>query len=162
MNTHLQSATDVSSRVLVPSGEDRDGEFKLLGINKIAYKVSRKETTDVLMVELTRERKGGPAKHMHLVQDEWWYLMEGALLVEIGDERFRLKPGDSLFARRNVPHAWANVGDSRLRFLAFLSPAGNAEAFFENASKNGIMPGPEQNLWRPYDLEWVGPPLKID
>ncbi len=161
MSMPVQSPIDVSSRILVPSGEDRNGEFKMLGINKIAYKVSRKETTDVLMVELTRETKGGPAKHVHLEQDEWWYLLEGDLLVEIGDGRLRLKPGDSLFARRKVPHAWASVGDSRLRFLAFFSPAANAEAFFENATKTRTMPGPDQNLWRPYGLEWVGPPLKV-
>jgi len=162
MSVPPQSPIDVSSRVLVPSGEDRNGKFKVLGINQIALKVSRKETPDVFMVELTRERKGGPAKHVHLDADEWWYLLEGDLVVEVGDERFRLKPGDSLFGRRNVPHVWANAGNSRLRFLAFLSPAGNAEAFFENASRNGFMPGPDQNLWRPYGLEWVGPPLKIE
>ncbi len=162
MATPLQSPAYVSSRVLVPFGEDRNGAFKLLSINKIAYKVSRSETTDVLMVELTREGKGGPAKHVHLDQDEWWYLLEGDLVVEIGSERFRLKSGDSLFARRNIPHGWGNVGDSRLRFLAFLSPAASAEAFFEDASRNGFMPGPDQTLWRPYGLEWAGPPLKID
>ncbi len=161
MSMPVQSPIDAGSVVTVPSGEDRNGEFKVLGPSKIAFKVSRKETADVLMVEITLEQKGGPAKHVHFDQDEWWYLLEGDLVIEIGDERFRIKPGDSLFARRNVPHTWANVGDSRMRFLAFLSPAGNAEAFFENASKNRSLPGSDQNLWRPYGMEWVGPPLKI-
>ena len=41
--------------------------------------------------------------------------MEGEFIFEIGQERFTLKPGDSLLGPRKVPHAWAHVGDGRGR-----------------------------------------------
>src|SRR5258708_27879648 len=148
--------------LLVPVGEDRFGEFKVLGISSIAVKVSSQESSDVFIVEITLRQKGGPEKHLHYDQDEWFYALEGDLLVEIGDERFRLQPGDSLFVRRTVPHTWANTGATRMRFLALVSPAGQLEEFFEHAAKRKALPGPDQAQWRPYGLEWVGPPLQLD
>lgn len=162
MNGSLLTPAEKTPVLLIPAEEDRFGKFKTLGISTIAVKVSREESSDLFMVEITLEQKGGPAKHLHYTQDEWFYVIEGDFLIEAGDQRFRMKPGDSLFVERKVPHGWANVGSSRLRFLASVSPAGKLEAFFENASKSNALPGSDQELWRPYDLEWVGPPLKIE
>ncbi len=162
MNNSFLSPLEKTPALLVPGGEDRFGKFKTLGISTIAVKVSREESVDLLMVEITLEQKGGPAKHLHYAQDEWFYVIEGDFLIEAGDQRFRMKPGDSLFVKRKVPHVWANVGNGRLKFLASVSPAGKLEAFFENASKYNVLPAADQEMWRPYDLEWVGPPLSID
>ena len=114
------------------------------------------------MVEIILRQKGGPARHYHYNQDEWFYILEGEFLIEAGLERFRLKPGDSLFVPRKMPHVWAFVGQRQGRFLASVSPAGKLEAFFLNASQKNLLPGPEQTLWRPYDMEWVGPPLLVE
>ena len=162
MSGPLLAPSDNTPSLLVPVGEDRFGEFKVLGISSIAVKVSSSESSDVFMVEITLQQKGGPAKHLHFDQDEWFYALEGDLLIEAGDERFLLKPGDALFVKRTTPHVWANVGETQLRFLALATPAGKLEEFFENAAKNNALPGPDQKLWRPYGLEWVGPPLKIE
>ncbi len=162
MNSTLPPLTEKTAPLFIPAGEDRFGQFKTLGISQIAFKVSRQESLDLLMLEITLQQKGGPAKHVHHQQDEWFYLIEGDLLLEAGDQRFRLKPGDSLFVKRDIPHVWANMADRQMRFLASLTPAGRAQEFFENASKYNVLPGADQDLWRPYDLEWLGPPLKLD
>ncbi len=162
MDSTFSALTEKPALVLVPAAEDRFNHFKTLGISTIAVKVSKEESTDLFMVEITLERKGGPAKHLHYSQDEWFYVVEGDFLIEAGDQRLLMKPGDSLFVRRQTPHVWANVGNGRLKFLASASPAGKLEAFFENASKNKSLPGSDQEMWRPYDLEWLGPPLEID
>ena len=94
--------------------------------------------------------------------DEWFYFLEGEFVLEIGDERFRPKPGDSLFAPRKVPHVWAFVGETCGRFLASVMPAGNLEEFFLTAAQVNALPGPDQNQWRPYGMEWVGPPLPVE
>ncbi len=148
--------------LLVPVGQDRYSEFKVLGKTSVAVKVSKRESSELFAVEITIQQKGGPAKHVHYYQVEWFYDLEGDLLIEAGDERFRMKPGDALFVNRGVPHVWANVGETRMRFLALVTPAGKLEEFFENAAKRNTPPGPDQAMWRPYGLEWVGPPLKID
>jgi quercetin dioxygenase-like cupin family protein len=162
MDGPLLAPTDNIPALMVPVGEDRFGEFKVLGISSIAVKVSIQESSELFAVEITLQQKGGPAKHLHYDQDEWFYALEGDLLIEAGDERFRMKPGDALFVRRTVPHAWANVGETRMRFLALVTPAGKLEEFFQNAARHNALPGPEQKLWQPYGMEWVGPPLKIE
>src|SRR5258706_4620071 len=94
--------------LLVPVGEDRFGEFKVLGISSIAVKVSSQESSDVFIVEITLQQKGGPAKHLHYDQDEWLYALEGDLLIEAADEQFRLKPDDALVVEKTGPNGWAN------------------------------------------------------
>jgi mannose-6-phosphate isomerase-like protein (cupin superfamily) len=40
------------------------------------------------------------------------YFVEGSdeVLMEVGETKLRLKPGDSVLAPRNVPHVWAYLG----------------------------------------------------
>ena len=57
-------------------------------------------------------------------------MIEGDFAFEVGDERFTLGPGDSLFAPRMVPHGWAHVGDDPGTLLLAVQPAGSLEAFF--------------------------------
>lgn len=152
---------DKAAPLFVPAGEDRFGEHKNLGVSSIAVKISKQETSEIFAVEITLQQKGGPEKHLHYNQDEWFYALEGDLLIEAGDQQYHMKPGDSLFVKRRVPHVWANVGESRMRFVATLTPAGKLEDFFLEAAKKKTIPGPDPEFWRRYDLEWVGPPLKV-
>ncbi len=99
---------------------------------------------------------------MHYIQDEWFYIVEGEFIIEVGDERYYVNAGDSLFAPMGIAHGWAFVGDKRGRFLGSVLPAGNLENFFLEAARKNALPGPDQSLWHPYAMEWVGPPLKID
>ena len=161
MNSSMQTPAVMPASVLVPAGEDRFGKFKTLGISQVDFKVTSQESKDIFVVEITLRQKGGPAKHVHFYQDEWFYILEGEFIIEAGDERMRLKPGESLFVPRKMPHVWAFVGETQGRMLAEVSPAGKLEEFFLNASMNNALPGPNQDLWRPYDMEWVGPPLKL-
>lgn len=162
MNSSLRTPAVMPVSVLIPAGEDRFGKFKTLGISQVDFKVTSRESKDIFVVEITLRQKGGPAKHVHFYQDEWFYIVEGEFIIEAGAERMRLKPGESLFVPRKMPHAWAFVGETQGRMLAEVSPAGKLEEFFLNASINNALPGPDQDLWRPYGMEWVGPPLTIE
>ena len=99
MNESMQPA---SSLPRVAAGEDRFNEFRGLGVSSIAFKVSMQESSGLFILENTFREKGGPARHMHYHQDEWFYAVEGDFLFEVGSERFALKPGDSLLAPRKV------------------------------------------------------------
>ena len=49
------------------------------------------------MTEQPIDRRGsGPPKHYHEEQDEWFYCLSGEYVVEIGEQRFRLAPGESV------------------------------------------------------------------
>ncbi len=146
----------------VPAGEDRFGEFRGLGISAIDFKVTSQDGGGILILENTFRAKGGPARHLHHDQDEWFYAIEGEFIFEVGQERVRLTPGDSLFAPRKVPHVWAFVGDTRGRILVAFTPAGKMEAFFREVTKANAMPPQNPEIWRAHGMELLGPPLPVE
>jgi mannose-6-phosphate isomerase-like protein (cupin superfamily) len=153
--------------VYVPVGGSRfrrRHEIRLVG-TLIDIKVSTLDTGGALSVaEITSMHKGGPARHLHHEQDEWFYIVEGEHVIEVGDERYELGPGDSLLGPRKVTHAWAHVGEGTGRMIAALQPAGEIEEFFEDLAKLGTTPeGGELNrVFDSHGLELVGPPLPIE
>lgn len=144
----------------VAQGSDRFGELRSMGISTLCFKVSAQDTCGQLfLIEQTMHAPGGPPRHVHLEQDEWFYALEGEFIVEIADERVTLFPGDSLLAPRQVPHRWAYVGDGTGRLLVGFTPAGQMEAFFREVTKTNAMPVQDPELWRAHGMEVVGPPL---
>lgn len=147
----------------VAAGEDQFGEHRGLGVSAITFKVTPKDSNDLFIIENTFHEKGGPARHLHYYQDEWFYAVEGEFIAEVGQERFKLKPGDSLLAPRKVPHVWAYTGGStRGRILIAFMPAGKMEAFFREVTKANAMPPQNPELWRAHDMELLGPPLSVE
>jgi mannose-6-phosphate isomerase-like protein (cupin superfamily) len=126
------------------------------------FKVSTAGTEGGLfIVENTFHERGGPARHLHHQQDEWFYALEGEFQFEIGDQRLTLKPGDSVLGPRRVPHVWAYTGGGTGRILVAFAPAWQMEAFFREITKANAMPPQDPALWRAYGMELVGPPLAV-
>ena len=159
-NAQQASATTAQVRRL-PAGEDRFGEYRGLGVSTIAYKVVPQDSSGLLILENTFHAKGGPARHLHYEQDEWFYTLEGEFLIEVGPDKYKLQAGDSLLAPRQVPHVWAYIGDTVGRMLITFLPAGKMEAFFREVTKANAMPPQDPELWRAHGMELVGPPLAI-
>ena len=157
--TESQSSGPSVLRVL--ANEDQFGEHRGLGVSEISFKVTPKDNNGIFIIENTFHEKGGPAKHLHYDQDEWFYAVEGEFLLEVGQEQFRLKPGDSALAPRMIPHVWAYTGNSRGRMLIAFMPAGKMEAFFREVTKANAMPPQDPELWRAHGMELLGPPLKV-
>ena len=158
--TESQSSTPSMLRVL--ANEDQFGEHRGLGVSAVTFKVTPKDNNGMFIIENTFHEKGGPAKHLHYDQDEWFYAVEGEFLLEVGQEQFRLKPGDSVLAPRKIPHVWAFTGSSnRGRMLIAFMPAGKMEAFFREVTKENAMPSQDPELWRVHGMELLGPPLKV-
>lgn len=97
-------STDMPAALTVAAGADRFGEQRGLGISTIAFKVTTPNPSDLFILENTFLAKGGPARHLHYDQEEWFYVLEGEFLFEVGADCFQLHPGDSLMAPRQVPH----------------------------------------------------------
>ena len=145
--------------LLVAAGKDQFGEHRSLGITTITFKITPLDENGIFIIENTFHEKGGPARHMHHNQDEWFYAVNGDFVVEVGDEKLTLKPGDSLLAPRKVPHVWACTGAGSM-LIAFM-PAGKMEAFFREVTKANAMPPLDPELWRAHGMELMGPPLKV-
>ena len=157
----------VNAARYVPAGRDRfrgRREIRFTGA-MVDIKVSALDTGGALSVaEITSLSKGGPPRHLHHGQDEWFYVLEGEYVIEVGGERHEPGPGDSVFALRKVTHAWAHVGEGTGRLIAALQPAGEIEAFFEDLAKLGVSPGREElrRAFSSHGMELVGPPLPIE
>jgi len=151
----------------VGANEDRHGEELLIMGGSFDLKVSAKDTGGgFCLYDTTRHSKGGPALHLHHVEDEWFYVIRGEFIVRVGDETVRLRPGDSALAPRMIPHAFAKVSDDEGQMLIMFQPAGRMEDFFRQMAKMG--PGIPRDqeaafkeLWARYDMELLGPPLKF-
>ncbi|MBE3557797.1 MAG: cupin domain-containing protein [Ktedonobacteraceae bacterium] len=150
-----------SPALLVVAGADCKGEKHGLGISTIAFKVSMPAPGDPFILENTFLAKGGPARHLHYDQEEWFYVLEGEFQFEVGEQRFRLQPGDSLLAPRRIPHVWAFIGESSGRILVAFFPAGKMEAFFREVTRFNAMPPQDPAVWRAYGMELLGPPLPV-
>ena len=155
--------------VLVLAGKDREGKEHAVGVSHTTYKVLTAETAGAMFVmEQSNAKKGGPTRHLHHGQDELFYVIEGEYVVEIGSDRFHLKAGDCVLGPREVPHAWAFVGESTGKLLLSYSPAGKMEQFFNDREKLGMKKGAytstpqEREAMRSYGMEWIGPPLTIE
>ena len=163
MGKTLLTQSNLPYAQLVAAGDDHFGEPRGLGISSISFKFVPQDSNDIFIIENSFREKGGPARHLHYEQDEWFYALEGEFAFEVGEEKFRLKPGDSLFGPRKVPHVWAFAGDvPRGRILIAFMPAGKMEAFFREVTKANAMPPQDPELWREHGMELLGPPLAID
>ncbi len=159
MSTTLETQNNNPLALLVAAGKDQFGEHRGLGISAINFKVTPQNENGVFIIENSFREKGGPARHLHHDQDEWFYAVNGEFMFEVGQEKFRLKPGDSLLAPRKVPHVWACTGAGSI-LIAFM-PAGKMEAFFREVTKANAMPPQDPELWRAHGMELMGPPLKV-
>ena len=55
--------------------------------------------------------------HSHHNQEQAFYILEGEMEVEVGDETYRLGPGDCVLLPRDVFHKHKPIGDTPLKFL---------------------------------------------
>ena len=149
----------------VPNGRNAfEEELMIWGVIPLQIKIPTKDTAGALFAfEHADMGKGGPPRHFHYEQDEWFYAMKGEFAVEVGDERFTLRPGDSLFAPRMVPHVWAYVGDEPGTLLLAVQPAGSLEAFFLQSCEMTRPPTPEEadRQFTAHGMKVVGPPLDV-
>jgi quercetin dioxygenase-like cupin family protein len=161
MNEPQHTAPGNPVALRVAAGQDRFAENRGLGISSIAFKVCGQDSSGLFILENTFQARGGPARHLHYKQDEWFYVVQGKFVFEVGPEKFTLHPGDSLLAPRMVPHVWAYVDNGPGRILVAFTPAGSMEAFFREVTKADAMPPQDPELWRAHGMELLGPPLPV-
>ena len=87
-----------------------------------AVKASRLSTDGAITV-IESDTTGGAPRHVHAHEDECFYVLDGAITVECGDEAWTLDQGAFVFLPRGVPHAW-DVAGERARVLIVTAPGG--------------------------------------
>ncbi len=74
---------------------------------------------------------GGPPPHLHHLEEEGFYVLEGEITFTIAGERVVAGPG--LFANMAIgtPHQFKNESNQPARMLVWLAPAGLEQMFLE-------------------------------
>lgn len=68
------------------------------------------------------------ARHQH-PQEQFGYVIEGGFELEIGDQAYILRKGDSYFIPSNVPHRFVAIGDTEA--IDVFSPLRDVEAHYK-------------------------------
>lgn len=84
----------------------------------------------VFAMENTEPPGGGPPLHCHAREDELFYVIEGQLSFFVDGKTSVLSAGQTLFAPREIPHAFKNCSNSPVKFLIVCTPA-DIEPFFD-------------------------------
>ena len=78
--------------------------------------------------------------HVHHTEDEGFLILEGDVVLYVGDERIEVTAGQFAFGPRNVPHRF-EVGPAGARMLWVCTPAG-----FENLVEAVSVPAEAMTL----------------
>ena len=148
----------------VEKGKDRfDASITLLEGDTFTTKISSRDTDgDSFLFESTRLVHGGPPLHYHPDQDEWFYILEGEFIFKVGEENFTAKAGDSLFAPRTVPHAFAKTNEGIAKMMILFQPAGMMEMHFKAVSEGlykGMNDEQKRKVQKEHGTIVVGPAL---
>src|SRR5258708_38516595 len=72
---------------------------------------------------LTVPSMGGPPLHRHHREDEWLYVLDGEITIQIDGERAVAGPGTMAFAARGTVHAFQNFQKTAAQMLVGVAPA---------------------------------------
>jgi mannose-6-phosphate isomerase-like protein (cupin superfamily) len=96
------------------------------------------------LVEVLEPEGEGPL-HVHYREDEGFWVLEGELTFEVGEETIKAGPGSFVFGPKDVPHRFTvESGPTRLLFI--LSPGGFEEFVYATsvpAEERTLPPAPE-------------------
>ncbi|MGH2761796.1 MAG: cupin domain-containing protein [Thermoleophilaceae bacterium] len=66
----------------------------------------------------------GPVLHRHEAMLDSFYVLEGALTVQLDEERFEAGPGSYAYVPPGSAHTFSNPGERPVRFLNVIAPGG--------------------------------------
>ena len=127
--------------------KEGEGEARWwLGVTLATFKATGKETNGRYAPVEVLEPEGEEAPlHVHHKEDEAFWVLEGELTFEVGEETIKASPGSFLFGPKGVPHRYT-VESGPARMLFVLSPAGFEEFIYatsEPAKERTLPPQPQ-------------------
>ena len=99
-----------SLMTFLATGEDTHGQFAL--------------------IEAVARKGNVPPPHIHHREDEIFYVLEGEIVVSVGDRTIKGTPGTMVFLPRDVAHSFT-IESEQSRMLILLTPAGLERWFKE-------------------------------
>jgi quercetin dioxygenase-like cupin family protein len=100
----------------------------------LAFLVTGEDTKHTSMFEWTLAAHFSTGLHVHRVQEETFYVLEGECDWQIGDQRISARPGTYVFIPPGVAHNIGNASDKPARVIMTVSPPGHEKYFEELAT----------------------------
>jgi quercetin dioxygenase-like cupin family protein len=98
---------------------------------------------------------GGPIPHFHTREDEFVFLLDGAITYQREDQLFTANPGTFISKPKNILHAFVNEGITPARHIEFVIPSGIEGLFQELGTPGGPTEPPPPQPPTPEVLERV-------
>ena len=98
----------------------------------------------------------GPPLHHHDF-DEAFYVLDGELTFQLGEELSTAGPGTLTFAPRGSHHTLANLSSAAARYLLVCTPAGFERVFARRAARQAGVEPPAWALQPTPEVTYVGP-----
>jgi quercetin dioxygenase-like cupin family protein len=111
-----------------------DNRGVTLGGHPMVFLVTGEDTRHTSMFDWTIPAGFATGLHVHRVQEETFYMLEGECEWKVGDQVVRATPGTFLFVTPGVPHNITNIIASPARVLMTVSPPGH-EHYFKRLSE---------------------------
>jgi quercetin dioxygenase-like cupin family protein len=118
-----------------------EGKELTLAGKPLAFLVTGEDSKHTCMFEWTVPAGFSTGLHVHRVQEETFYVLEGECEWQIGDQLVRAKPGAYVFIPPGVPHNIGNASDKPARMIMTVSPPGH-EHYFEELAQLVARGGP--------------------
>jgi mannose-6-phosphate isomerase-like protein (cupin superfamily) len=152
--------TEEPKAVAHPPGE---AKAVSLGKNLVTFLARREDTAGIYsLTEFTvaPPPTPGPPLHIHKDAHEAMYVLEGELIVTLGEHTMKAPSGSFVYVPRGMSHTLANPGPLAAKILIILTPPGYEGSWEEMAQHlaSGTPPDPALvlSLQQKYHLETGG------
>jgi quercetin dioxygenase-like cupin family protein len=108
----------------------------------MVFLVTGVNTKHTSMFDWTIPAEFATGRHVHRVQEETFYMLEGECEWHVGEKTIRATPGTYLFIPPGVPHNITNLSGKPTRVLMTVSPPGH-EHYFEELAKLAAQGAPD-------------------
>ena len=128
----MSTLAAATGQIAYALAHDEGEAFWLLGMLQ-TIKIGKADTNGQYgLIEIVVPAGLGSPWHVHPEEDEWFFVLDGALTFYVGDTRLDLTTGGFAFGPKGVPHTFigvapatrALVGFSPMQFEGFLREVG--------------------------------------
>ncbi len=103
---------------LFSEGVPRAGHGKILGYRFLSAEDMKNKTTGFYVNELMPGSEIG--FHQHVGNEEVYFIISGKAIVNDNGIEVTVGPGDMVFTQSGESHGMKNIGEDKLKFVAFI------------------------------------------
>ncbi|MFH7026767.1 MAG: quercetin 2,3-dioxygenase [Heteroscytonema crispum UTEX LB 1556] len=137
------------------------------------FKALAEETGNAYaLIEIIMQINSAVPPHVHTQENESFYIQEGEMEFQLGEETIVATPGTFVHSPKGQPHSFRNIGEKPVKFLCWLTPGGLEKFFMEvgtsvseqNTTPPDVTPADIEKLMvtaPKYGLDILPPPVAL-